>query len=77
MQNKRGEHNRQVGTEQFDTTVGRQHTDPDRSAVRDGAFSVLIGFAARKSIDEGRPVRIPELSDLEPQVARRRVEAVG
>ena len=48
-----------------------------RAAVRDGAFSVLIGFAARKSIDEGRPVRIAELSDLEPQVARRRVEAVG
>jgi predicted dehydrogenase len=42
--------------------------DPfDRTAgVRDGAMSVLIGIAARKSIETTNPVRIAELTDLEP-----------
>jgi predicted dehydrogenase len=34
--------------------------------VRDGAMSVLIGIAARKSIDEGRPIRIADLTSLDP-----------
>lgn len=33
---------------------------------RQGAMSVLVGIAARKSIDEGRPVKIAELTDLVP-----------
>jgi predicted dehydrogenase len=37
-----------------------------RAGVRDGAMSVLIGIAARKSIDEGRPVKIGELTTLTP-----------
>lgn len=37
---------------------------------RDGAMSVLLGIAARKSIDEGRPVRIEELTDLKPKAKR-------
>jgi len=32
--------------------------------VRDGALAVLVGIAARKSIDEGRKVMISELTDL-------------
>ncbi len=48
-----------------------------RATVRDGAFSVLIGFAARKSIDEGRPVRIAELSDLEPGFVRQRADEIA
>ncbi|GAA3558549.1 Gfo/Idh/MocA family oxidoreductase [Snuella lapsa] len=46
--------------------------DPfDRAAgVRDGAMSVLIGVAARKSIESGDPVRISELTDLEPRAKR-------
>ena len=46
--------------------------DPfDRPAgVRDGAMSILIGIAARKSIESGHPVRIAELTDLEPRVKR-------
>jgi hypothetical protein len=46
--------------------------DPfDRTAgVRDGAMSILIGIAARKSIESGHPVRIAELTDLEPRVRR-------
>jgi hypothetical protein len=37
-----------------------------RSDVRDGAMSVLIGIAARKSIDEGHPIRIADLTSLDP-----------
>jgi len=46
--------------------------DPyDRPAgVRDGAMSILIGIAARKSIESGNPVRIAELTDLEPRARR-------
>jgi len=38
--------------------------------VRDGAMSVLIGVAARKSIDSGRAVRITELTDIIPQAQK-------
>lgn len=40
--------------------------DPYRHAAgtRDGALSVLIGVAARKSIEQGRPVKIKELTDI-------------
>ena len=46
--------------------------DPfDRAAgMRDGAMSVLVGVAARKSIESGKPVRIADLTDLKPQVKR-------
>ena len=46
--------------------------DPyDRAAgVRDGAMSILIGVAARKSIESGLPVKIAELTDLEPRAVR-------
>ncbi|MEL0455474.1 Gfo/Idh/MocA family oxidoreductase [Flavobacteriaceae bacterium SZ-1-7] len=43
----------------------------DRAAgVRDGAMSVLIGIAARKSIESGEPIKIAELTDLEPRAKR-------
>ena len=35
--------------------------------VRDGSLAVLIGIAARKSIDEGKPIKIADLTDLVPQ----------
>jgi predicted dehydrogenase len=43
--------------------------DPFKQAanVRDGAMAVLIGVAARNSIDTGKPVRITDLTDLKPQ----------
>jgi hypothetical protein len=46
--------------------------DPfDRPAgIRDGAMSMLIGTAARKSIESKHPVRIAELTDLEPRTRR-------
>jgi predicted dehydrogenase len=49
----------------FRGVVERPELD-HRSDVRDGAMSVLIGIAARKSIDEGRPVRIADLTSLDP-----------
>ncbi len=46
--------------------------DPLKRAagIRDGAMSILIGIAARKSIEEKRPVKISELTDLVPGVER-------
>jgi predicted dehydrogenase len=43
--------------------------DPLKQAakVRDGAMSVLIGVAARKSIDTGKAIAISDLTDLVPQ----------
>jgi predicted dehydrogenase len=38
------------------------------ASVREGAMAVLIGVAARKSIDSGLPTKISDLSDLKPQV---------
>ena len=37
------------------------------AGTREGAMSILIGIAARKSIAEGRPVKITELTDLVPK----------
>ncbi|WP_321286647.1 Gfo/Idh/MocA family oxidoreductase [uncultured Sunxiuqinia sp.] len=34
------------------------------AGTRDGAMSILIGIAARKSIEEQRPVKISELTDI-------------
>ncbi len=42
------------------------------AGVRDGAMSILIGVAARKSIESGRPIRIAELTSLEPRAVRLR-----
>jgi predicted dehydrogenase len=46
--------------------------DPFRlmAGTRDGAMSLLIGVAARKSIEEKRPVKISELTDISLQVKR-------
>jgi len=37
---------------------------------RDGVMSVLIGIAARKSIESGKPIKIGELTDLQPMEKR-------
>ena len=49
-----------------------QAEDPLKHAagLRDGAMSILIGVAARKSIESGEPVRIGELTDLQPRARR-------
>ena len=38
---------------------------------RDGAMAVLIGIAARNSIDSGKPVNIADLTTLGPQVNKQ------
>ncbi len=52
--------------------VHPEKKDPyDRAAgVRDGAMSILIGVAARNSIESGHPVRIAELTNLQPRAKR-------
>ncbi len=40
------------------------------AGTRDGAMSILIGIAARKSIREKRAVKISELTDLKPMANR-------
>ncbi len=49
-----------------------EQRDPyERAAgVRDGAMSILIGIAARNSIESGQPVRIASLTDLQPMKTR-------
>ena len=51
---------------------GEPVSDPYHHSAgsRDGAMANLLGIAARKSIDEGRPVKIEELTDLKPDAKR-------
>jgi predicted dehydrogenase len=46
--------------------------DPYRQAAtsRDGAMSILIGIAARNSIDSGKPVKIASLTSIKPNAQR-------
>ena len=46
--------------------------DPYRlsAGLRDGVMSILIGIAARKSIESGKPINIAELTDMEPRAVR-------
>jgi predicted dehydrogenase len=46
--------------------------DPYRQSAgpRDGAMSILAGIAARKSIEQQRPVKIEELTSLKPMALR-------
>ncbi|HMO63157.1 MAG TPA: Gfo/Idh/MocA family oxidoreductase [Ferruginibacter sp.] len=54
----------------------RIFVDPDdnphhvMAGTRDGAMSILIGIAARKSIEQKQPVKITELTDLTPLAQR-------
>lgn len=40
------------------------------AGVRDGAMSILIGIAARKSIESGKPIKVSDLTDLIPKAKR-------
>jgi hypothetical protein len=39
--------------------------------VRDGAFAILTGIAARKSCDSGKPVKIGDLTSLKPLAQKK------
>ena len=62
------------GDQRLQDRVFKDPNAPDPLAhaagSRDGAMSILIGIAARKSIIENRPVRIEELTDLVPHPTR-------
>lgn len=40
------------------------------AGTREGAMSILIGVAARNSIESGKPARIGSLTDLQPRAKR-------
>ncbi|MFW6310564.1 MAG: Gfo/Idh/MocA family oxidoreductase, partial [Prolixibacteraceae bacterium] len=46
------------------------HPYKHSAGTRDGAMSCLIGIAARRSIEEQRPVKIEELTDIKPHTTR-------
>jgi hypothetical protein len=62
------------GDERLQNQIFRdgQQVDPFQhsAGLRDGAMSILIGVAARNSIESGRPVRIDELTTLQPHPNR-------
>ncbi len=39
------------------------------AGIREGAMSILVGIAARKSIQTGNPIKIESLTDLKPKVS--------
>jgi hypothetical protein len=40
------------------------------AGTRDGAMSIMIGIAARNSIESGKPVRIADILDIKPEAKR-------
>lgn len=62
------------GDKRLHDKIFRNPENPDpyqhAAGTRDGAMSILVGIAARKSIESGRPIRIAELTDLEPRATR-------
>ncbi|MEM1123567.1 MAG: Gfo/Idh/MocA family oxidoreductase, partial [Bacteroidota bacterium] len=62
------------GDQRLQDKILRNPNNPDplkhAAGVRDGAMSILIGIAARRSIERGQPVRIEDLTDLQPQAKR-------
>ena len=55
----------------------RMFVDPDgdhpfdiMAGTRDGAMAVLLGIAARKSIDTGKSIKVADLTSLKPQAKR-------
>jgi predicted dehydrogenase len=59
-----------------DSIFGVNIDDPlhQRASVRDGALSILVGIAARKSCESGLPVKIGDLTSIVPGVKRQIVE---
>jgi hypothetical protein len=41
------------------------------AGVRDGALSILVGIAARKSCETGQPIKIADLTSIKPEVKRQ------
>lgn len=62
------------GDQRLQDKIFRDPDMPDpykhSAGTRDGAMSCLIGVAARKSIEESRPVKIEELTSIKPHPNR-------
>lgn len=62
------------GDQRLQDKIFKNANNPDplshAAGLRDGAMSILIGIAARRSIEQGKPIRIEDLTDLEPQAKR-------
>ncbi|MCB0841587.1 MAG: gfo/Idh/MocA family oxidoreductase, partial [Bacteroidetes bacterium] len=62
------------GDERLHDKIFKNPDAPDplkhTAGIRDGAMSILIGIAARKSIESGEPIKIASLTDLEPRAKR-------
>ena len=62
------------GDSRLQDKIFRNPENPDpmghTAGIRDGAMSILIGIAARKSIESEQPIRIAELTDLQPRAKR-------
>lgn len=56
-----------------DSVFGIAKSDPlnQAASVRDGALSILVGIAARKSCETGQPVKIAELTSIKPGLKRQ------
>lgn len=57
---------------QEDLFLKKSAEDPydHRGNLRDRVLSVLIGVAARKSIEAGKPIQIGSLTDLKPEIKK-------
>src|SRR5690606_38744999 len=64
------------GDERLMDRVFREPDAPDplqqSAGLRDGAMSILLGIAARKSIETGEPIEVGSLTDLQPRAVRLR-----
>jgi predicted dehydrogenase len=64
------------GDDRMKDKIFRTPAAPDTfsqsAGSRDGAFAILVGVAARTSIDTGKPVKLASLVDLKPQIKRAR-----
>jgi predicted dehydrogenase len=51
-----------------DSVFGITKSDPlhQAASVRDGALSILVGIAARKSCETGQPIKIADLTSIKP-----------
>jgi len=62
------------GDQRLQNKIFKNPENPDplkhAAGLRDGAMSVLIGVAARKSIQSGQAIKIGDLTDLKPSVTR-------
>lgn len=56
-----------------DKIFGGVTEDPlnQSASVRDGALSILVGIAARKSCETGQPIKIGDLTSIKPGAKRQ------